>query len=566
MRIHRIYMLMFFFLFVFSALTVKIAYYQLVKGYTLALEASYMRQRSIELKEYARGEIFDRHMLPLTSISTGKALYCLPREIISNSPYSDQERAVGSAARILAHILKDRSYDDIYNKLEKGIKRQDTFIRLFDDLSEAEREKINRSAPAGMVVAPVIKRYRSDGFCCHVLGYINGSENRGVSGIEYFYNDVLSEYPNSEELTSVLDARGKVITGLMFRVRKKENENRAGVVLTIDKRVQEIAEEAADKYIKKGAVVVLDVHSKEILAMVSRPKYDPYQIGKIKDDESSPLINRALTPYHPGSLFKILLAAAFLEYDVASKEEEYYCEGGYRFNNGRTISCWKKEGHGWLDLREAFAYSCNPFFINLALRLVRDKIMEMAERMHIDEGKIIGYQPVKDAYVKIEKADMAVANAALGQQGIMLSPLNIASLVATIADDGYFAPPVLVKYWIDKEGRKNIVYPEPRKKVISQETAKEIRKMMRLAVTEGTGKNAELMAVNAAGKTATSQTGRFNEEEEEILNAWFGGFFPADHPRFAVVVLVEEGKTGGTSAAPVFKEIGDEMCRYFDFK
>lgn len=565
-RSYRIFILMFLFLFIFSGLLLRIAYYQLIKGYALAVQANNMRKRSIELKEYPRGDIFDRNMLPLTGISTSKALYCLPGEVIKNSPFSDQEQALREVAEVLENSLKGRSYDDIYSKLKEGVKHKNAFIRIFADLTEEERQKINTSAPSGIVVAPVIKRYRSDGFCCHVLGCINGSENRGISGIEYFYNDILSGYPSSKELISVLDARGQAITGLMFKVRKREDENRAGVVLTIDKRVQEIAEEAADKYIKKGAVVVMDVHSKEILAMVSRPKYNPYQIEKIKDDnENSPLINRALLPYHPGSLFKILIGAVALEYGAVAKEEEYYCSGEYRFDNGHAVACWKKEGHGWVNLKKAFAYSCNPYFINTALKLGKDKITGTAGKMHVADGRIIGYQSVKGCYIKIENADMAVANAALGQQGVMLSPLNIASLIATVADDGYFAPPVLVKCWIDKEGRENPVYPEPGKMVISRETAETLREMMQTAVAEGTGKNAQLLAARAAGKTATSQTGRFDDKGKEILNAWFGGFFPADNPRFVVVVLVEEGKSGSVSAAPVFKEIGDKMLRFFDF-
>lgn len=564
-RSYRIFVLMCLFLFIFSALLLKIAYHQLIEGYKLAIEANAMRSKSIELKEYSRGEIFDRNLLPLTSISTTKALYCLPGEVIKHYATDDENEAISKIAWFLTCNLPDKKYDEIYKDLYKAFEKKSPFVRIVSDLSEEQIENINISAPSGIVVAPIIKRYRNDGFCCHILGYVGG-ENKGVSGIEYVYDDVLSGYPASEELVSVLDARGQVIQGLMFKVRKEQHENKSGVVLTIDKRVQQLAEEVADKHIKKGAVVVMDVQSKEILAMLSRPQYNPYEIGKIKDDkDNSPFINRALTPYHPGSLFKIVIAAAALEYKVVSPEDDFYCDGKYKFTDERSISCWKEGGHGQLSFKEAFVNSCNPSFINVALKLGRDKIMSFAEYIHANEKRLIGYPNINGSYIKIEKADMAIANAALGQQGIMLSPLQIASLISTIADDGYFAPPVLVKYWTDKEGKKIFIYPEAKKKVMSEDTAKEIRDMMRLTVVKGTGKNAEMVTVKAAGKTATSQTGRYGENNQEVLNTWFGGFFPADNPRIVIVVLVEEGESGGASAAPVFKEIGDKMLKFFEF-
>ncbi|MBO8159805.1 penicillin-binding protein 2 [Thermosyntropha sp.] len=563
-RIYRIFILMCIFLFVFMGLLFRIAYCQLFKGYQLAAEANAMRSRQIELKEYKRGEIFDRNFLPLTSIQSVKALYCLPAEIIKNYPSENKSEAISEIAAFLASNIRDKDYEEIYGKLYRGLKEKVPFVCIAADLSEEEMRRINSYAPSGIVVAPLIKRYRDDGFCCHVLGFASMSENKGLSGIEYVYNDVLTSYPFSEELVSVLDARGQAIQGLMFKVKREENKNKAGVVLTIDKRVQQIAEEIADKKVKKGAVVVMDVNSKEILALVSRPKYNSYEIGKIKNDnENSPLINRALAPYHPGSMFKILIAAAALEYKTVSAKDKFYCSGEYRFSGGKSISCWKKEGHKLISFADAFANSCNSAFIEVALQLGRDKIINFAQQVHLPEERIIGYKTEDNSYIKIDWADMAVANAALGQQGVMLSPVQIASLISTIADDGYFAPPVLVKYWIDKKGIKHLVYSEGKKRVMKEETAKEIRHMMRLVVTKGTGKNAEPITIKAAGKTATSQTGRYKNYGEEIVNTWFGGFFPLHNPRFAIVVLVEEGESGAVSAAPVFKEIAEAMLKFF---
>ena len=144
----------------------------------------------------------------------------------------------------------------------------------------------------------------------------------------------------------------------------------------------------------------------------------------------------------------------------------------------------------------------------------------------------------------------------------MVSPLQVASLIATIADNGNWAPPCLVRYTTDQAGKKEIPVKPEKKQVISQETAKKVQELMSLVVSQGTGKTAAASEVKVAGKTATSQTGNI-KDDKEILNAWFGGFFPADNPKWAIVVLVEEGKTGAEDAAPVFKEIARDMLDYF---
>jgi len=135
-------------------------------------------------------------------------------------------------------------------------------------------------------------------------------------------------------------------------------------------------------------------------------------------------------------------------------------------------------------------------------------------------------------------------------------------MVATVADNGRYAPPVLVRYTVDREGNKQMLRRPTKKQVISPKTAKILQQLMEKVVTEGTGKNASLTEVSVAGKTATSQTGNFDQEGNEILNTWFTGFFPADNPRWAIVVLVEGGKSGAENAAPVFNSIAHQMLTH----
>lgn len=188
------------------------------------------------------------------------------------------------------------------------------------------------------------------------------------------------------ELVSVQDARGEVINGLMYKIRQEQDQAKGSVVLTIDKRVQSTVERIMDQRVQKGAVVVMDIKTRQILAMASRPTFNPYQISQvISTDEESSLMNRALTSYHPGSLFKILVATAALDKGVIDFATPFHCRGSYRFNQQVEISCWKEEGHGDLCFEQALAFSCNPVFIEVAQMIGRQTIMEYAQKLHLTD-------------------------------------------------------------------------------------------------------------------------------------------------------------------------------------
>ncbi|MDD3023612.1 MAG: penicillin-binding transpeptidase domain-containing protein, partial [Syntrophomonadaceae bacterium] len=328
--------------------------------------------------------------------------------------------------------------------------------------------------------------------------------------------------------------------------------------------LQEIVENKS-KNIKKGAIVVMDVQSKEVLAMASRPAFNPNDdlANLIKNDKESTLSNRALSKYHPGSLIKILLAAAALEEKKVSLDDEFYCNGQYVFNDAVAIPCWKEAGHGKIDFAAGFALSCNPTFIKVGLELGKQSLLEYVEKMHLTDGRLLGYTNYLESYVKIEPGEPALGNACLGQEGVMITPLQMTSLLATIADDGKWAPPSLLCYTIDSKGKKQELPAIAKEQVIKQETAKAVQYLMEMVVSDGTGKTAALKEIKAAGKTATSQTGNLRENGQEILDTWFGGYFPADNPRWAIVVMVEGGQSGAQDAAPVFKDIAQAMLQYF---
>jgi penicillin-binding protein 2 len=571
----RVLILMLTFLLIGSCLLVKIGYYQIAKGPEIAQKATAMRSRQVELKEYSRGDILDQNFLPLTGIKSTIAVYCLPREMgrnnimPNNNVPGSSEEALTRAAQVLAEIIEEMDSQEIYTKLKQALKSGKSFVRIATDLKPEEADRINSSQLSGVVVAPVIKRYHEDGFLAHLLGYSSVGENsEGISGLEKLYNSILRGNTSSSELTSVLDARGIAIKGLMFKLRNEQESHLGDVVLTIDKRVQEIVEKVMNDQIKTGAVVVMDVESKEVLAMASRPTFNPYEVDKIVDDgENSSLNNRVLMAYHPGSLFKILVAAAALEEKLIDTEEKFTCTGEYAFKSSVAIPCWQENGHGIIDFSQAFALSCNPTFIEIGLRLRSDGLMNYANRLHLTDKRLLGYGDYNGgSFISIENVDPAIGNACLGQQGVMLTPLQICNLVATIADDGQYGPPVLVRFTVDLEGRKKVISRPAKEQVLSLQTAQAVQMLMHKVVSEGTGKNASLYQVGVAGKTATSQTGNFDSDGAEILNTWFAGFFPTDNPRWAIVVLAEGGKSGAENAAPAFKEIACQMLDYYPIK
>lgn len=520
----------------------------------MAAQAADMRSQRIELQEWSRGEILDRNLFPLTGSQSSLALYCLTSLIETGSGSDD----CSCTARILAPIL-GRKTADIEQQLKQALEQDSGWVRLAEGLDSRQQNQINSLKHPALITVPINKRYRDDGFCAHLIGYLGGGENpRGVSGVERIYDELLRRDPPQAQLIAIHDARGAAISGLMYKIRREQQDEKSAVVLTIDSRVQTLAEEAMNRWVKKGAVVVMDIHSKEILAMVSRPTFDPYRAATNRDP-GSPLVDRTLSPYYPGSLFKILTACAVLEEGLADTDDDFNCSGKYLLPDGFSFSCLRKTGHGHLTLAQAFAVSCNPVFIELGSRLGTSLLLDYVHKMHLDDATLVGYPGGTGSDISINPGPRALANASLGQQGIRVTPVQICSLLSTIADNGNWSPPRLLSCTVDSRGEKHYPQESAREQVISAETAKTVRGLLEKVVKEGTGSSAAFPEAQAAGKTGTSQTGAIKEDEQEILDTWFGGYFPAQEPRWAIVVLVEEGESGARNAAPVFKEIAQRM-------
>ncbi len=571
MNYQRLFLLMGLILALFTALLGRIFYFQAIKGEEIARSAAAMHSQKIELWDQQRGAILDRNLQPLTDTNTSLALF-LSTDIINraiavrmeeNQGFSEAEYYEQLSASI-ADLVKDLNKEEINTVIQTG-RAESKFVMLKNKLDQAEIEQLTAAAMPGLVVAPFTERYGHDGFLAHVLGYTDHARaGTGMAGIEKSYDGLLRGQTGGPQLVAVVDARGQVIQGLSGKLLASRDE-RSAVVLTIDRRIQEVVEKAMDHRAERGAAVVVDVHSKEVLAMVSRPVFDPYRVdAAIGFDGRSPLTNRVLSSYYPGSLFKILLTAAALEEGLVDYDDQYKCSGQYVFNDQVAISCLKKEGHGLLRFDEAFARSCNPSFIEVGLRLGRTRLLHYVDKVHLTDETLLGHETIAmGSYVKVDGGAAAMGNASLGQQGVMVTPLQIASLLATVADEGVWAAPALVKYTLDQDGRRIPVPGGERQQVISAPTAAKLRVLLEKVVQEGTGRTAAIPETRVAGKTATSQTGRMISEEEEALNTWFAGYLPADKPRWAIVVMVEEGSSGAENCAPIFRDISRGILQYY---
>lgn len=550
----RIYFMMVFFLIIFSLLLSRLFYYQIIKGEELTAQVVKMRSQSVAMREFPRGEILDRNQHSFTQNNGSYSLYCRVQAI------PKREGSTLSGCRELAAWLSGRLEDsdekEIYELLIKATLHKKLLIKLHSDLSYDEIKQLQAMPHPALEIVPQLKRYRQDGFLAHIIGYVSAS-GEGQAGLEKSYDQLLQAGGANQDILLLQDGRGQAIPGINLKI-KSDDKVRNALVLTIDARVQQLVENIMNKRIARGAVVVMDVHSKEILAMASRPTYNQYRVNEYLSDLQSPLMNRALCSYYPGSVFKIVVSTALMEENLIMPEEKFQCSGKYVFNDNLIIHCWKEEGHGELSFEQAFARSCNPTFIKLGLRLGKGRLMQYVDKLHLTSPELVGMPgQQKNSHVSIDPGDPAMANACLGQRGVMLTPVQIASLLATIADNGYWSPPRLVKYTLDKSGkaRQQDAASASGEQAIRVETARKIQSMLASVVTEGTGQAARLNEVAVAGKTATSQTGRIKESGEEVLNTWFAGYLPADEPHWAVVVLAEEGKSGAENCAPVFKEI-----------
>lgn len=403
------------------------------------------------------------------------------------------------------------------------------------------------------------KRYSDNQPAAHVIGYLQNGH--GVSGIEKSFDELLYS-ENKLKVTFSVDAKGRILPGEKPHISQNEYDLKQGVRLTLDKKIQKIAERAMDSSgIQKGAAVIIEVKTGKIRAMVSRPAFSPSDPAASLNSSGSPFINRAVTPYAVGSIFKPVVAAASLEKGI-SPDLKYTCTGSIQKEN-TVFHCHERDGHGEINMEEAIKVSCNPYFINLSSYLKPEEVIEKAALFGLGTENRLAAAIVDSAgALPAETAlssSAAFANFAFGQGDFTATPLQMAAVYSAIANGGVYIRPVLIEGKVDSAG---VFSPEKVSQskitVTDKTTADTLCRFLKNTVESGSGKRAKPQRTSAAGKTATAQSGQY-KNGTEILHTWFAGFFPADNPKYAVVVMNEDGSSGASDCAPVFKEIADSL-------
>lgn len=380
----------------------------------------------------------------------------------------------------------------------------------------------------------VKRKYSYPRYFSHVIGY--SSNNYGSSGLEALYH---------RELMSSDDT--------METLRSKINDYSIagnGIRLTLDRSLQVYA--AEQLHGKKGAVAVLRPDTGEILAMVSKPDFDPSGIQSNWDnlisDKKSPLLNRASEGlYPPGSIFKLVVTASILKNNLQDNEIE--CRGEVNVG-GYIIKDSNGKAHGRIKLEEALKYSCNSYFIQQGLLMGNTSILNYASKFKFNKNIPSDIKIAKSSFPN-KSENKNTSQQSIGQGEVLMTPLHAALMVSAIANEGVMMQPYVVGSITNSEGEIIREFgPKQAGQVMDKDTAEKIKALMIEAVNSGTGTKAKVSKVTVAGKTGTAEAGR-----DKKPHAWFVGFAPADKPKAAIAVLIENGGGGGSVAAPIASRV-----------
>ncbi len=480
----------------------------------------------------SRGMIYDCNMNRLVNTSTKNITVCLPTANALNtiSPYLNREEKTS-----------------VYENLSRG------------EISIIETaEKFNDN---DITSATVVTRYSENQPCVHLIGHLNDVGD-GATGLEKVYNNYLSQQSGELKSHWSVDAMGHILYGEGIKIQKDDYLSPAGIQLTIDLKIQRIVENALVNFgIDKGASVVIDADTCEILACASVPEFNPLNLSADINSEDSPFINRALTPYSVGSVFKPFVAVASIESNV---DLTYNCTGSIEVN-GTVFRCSSSVSHGLVNMTTATEKSCNSYYIALGQKLGKEKLLNLCsslgfgKNIELADGFILksGTLPTEESI----NSPQTLANLSFGQGELLASPLQLAVAYSVFANGGYYRSPTLMKGIVDKNGDIIQKVELPQKyKVLSTDTIEKIDAILENVVSNGTGSKAYSSIVNNHGKTATAQSGWY-EDGCEITHTWFCGYFTYNDKTYVVVVFKEDGTSGANDCAPVFKEIAENIVK-----
>ena len=334
------------------------------------------------------------------------------------------------------------------------------------------------------------------------------------------------------------------------------NEKNRGdtVITTLDVSLQEMAYRLLGA--ENGAIVVMEPSTGRILAMVSKPDFNPNEIEEIwndllEDEDSSVLVNRATQGmYPPGSTFKIFTALEYIrENPTGIQDYSYRCSGNYRTEDGDAIHCYGHHAHGTLSFEQSFARSCNSSFANIGMTLDRQKFGETLEALYFNEA-LPGALRTNTSRVSMgwDTEDDAMLQSAIGQGETLMTPLHLCMVTCAVANGGELMSPYVVSRVENYEGGLVRKYePQSCGMILSSAEAEQLTELMMAVCDYGTGYRLEDEAFVVAGKTGSAEF----DEAADGAHAWFTGFAPADDPKIAVTIIIEEAGAGGDYAVPI---------------
>ncbi|MFP6639230.1 MAG: penicillin-binding protein 2 [Myxococcota bacterium] len=586
---------------VFAVFIVRLFQLQILEGADLASRSQRNSVRALRL-EAPRGDIVDREGRVLATNRPAFRLQVIPNEL----------RSLDLTYSVLADLL-ERNADDLAERVGKprGRKRFQPVV-LVGDLSYEQRARIetHRYALPGVVTDLTPHRlYVEADRASHVLGSIGQIGSRELASLDfvgYRAGEVIGKDGMESSLESHLrgtpGGRNVVVdvSGQEVEIIDEVDPVPGGrLVLTLDLDLQRVAEqvfrsEDPDQPDPMGALVAMDPRTGEVLALVSRPTYDPNDFSggidkaawnALISHEWRPLRNRAISDqYPPGSTYKPIVAIAGLSEGLLDPHEKVHCPGYYRLGR-RVYRCWKHEGHGDVDLEAALRGSCDVYFYKLGLELGIDVIAEYADRFGLGKttgielpGERPGLVPTQ-AWKQRARGESWIrgetVSASIGQGHDLVTPLQLAQAYSILANGGVVHRPHLIKRLETWDGLtvENPVAEADRVSGLDPEVLALVRRALVSAVEhpDATGVRAQVEGVRVGGKTATSQVVSLDLvkglEPEEIPvafrdHALFAAFAPADAPEIVVVVVVEHaGAGGGKVAAPMAQKV---LARYFE--
>jgi len=528
-------------------LTIRLFYLQIINGSRLAKAASSQRVSQIEIDK-VRGKILDRFGVPFTDRST--STYC----VLFPQTFKDMNQELEEVTSIL-----EIDGEDI--KKQFNIKNQPILLKI----NEEKKTRLKELNISGLSTIEVLNRYDEASLARHVVGYINKIDETGESGIEKAYD--LNLITDKEiKVGVVTDALFNTIKGYGYRlIGAGIDEKTTNIKTTLDYDIQKIVESVMENYHMTGAVVVESIHNGDVVAMASKPDYDQNNIAQFLENSNSALFNRAVAAYNLGSIFKIIDVAAFLQ-QGGDPSTVYYCPG-YATVGDTEFRCssYSIGGHGYVDLERAFAESCNTYFINMGIRMGTKPLTDMAKRFGLATYTGLNMQGINESPGKLPDfnknlKDGNAANVSIGQGDVMATPLQVADMVATVANGGIKNKVNIIDSFVDLNMKKQkIIRDDSATRVIDAKIAESIKFMMEQVTTTGTGTRANLSKYGgAAGKTGSAETGQMIGEKK-LTHAWFAGYFPLKSPKYAISVFVEGGDSGGRNAAPIFAEIAQKI-------